>query len=499
MPIFKTLKEFDSQYETPLARAMFHISKRGILIDQQRLGALRTYIEAELQAACLDISQRIGRIAVPNAKAEKIVKKSGQPVINIGSDDQLKNLLREMGMKVPHNHKTGKETTSEDAIYKLYASTGNQVLDRVLRIGELNHMLSNDVNATLLNDVYLSDYVTTGTVTGRRSSRANVFGYGGNGQNKSKHTALGKMYRHCMVARPGRIFLSCDQASAEDWVVWAIIADQSGDTTGLKDLAVPGRHRRLASFLFAKPESECTKDTMAYYLGKKTRHANNYGTRGATMSAALAGERVLIAPKECQTLLDRANAKEPQIQNVFQKYIINELASKRELRTPIGRRRYFLDLRDYGDNAATFRNGFAYIPQSTVGDNTGLAILAEEAKAGTGKTGEVVGDHHDAVLEETRQLAVDIRKGISSLTMAFDRTLEFTGGFTLKVPIEFEVGFDLKNMFTVTLDNVDEVLEKCHAASERIGSRSIVTLSPPLSQAPSTTCGGVQSPQSVPA
>ena len=102
-------------------------------------------------------------------------------------------------------------------------------------------------------------------------------------QNLPKQSKLGKEFRYCLVADLGKIFVSCDQAQAEDWVVSTIIAEMFAETQRDSDELKAGvdRHKHLAMQIFQKPESECTKDcgTMYRYLGKKTRHAGNYGMK----------------------------------------------------------------------------------------------------------------------------------------------------------------------------------------------------------------------------
>jgi len=310
------------------------------------------------------------------------------------------------------------------------------------------------VETELLNDVLYCSYVVAGTKTGRRSSRKNFLGLGTNQQNLPRHSKLGMMFRECIIARPGKIFLACDQKSAEDWGVHGLIADWSNGSclTGISELLSGlNRHQKLACFIFGRPENECGKDSIYYYLGKKTRHAGNYGMHGRTMSETLAGENIHIASDQCDYFLGKFHSLEPQIRDIFQKGVEEHLYRDHRLVTPIGRSRVFFDLRNHSDNAEVLRDAYSYIPQSTIGDNNGLSILHCESTS----PGYVIADGHDSVTLEVEDNLSGLTAGVDLLQRGFDRTITFENGFQIRIPIEFELGYSLGEM--VTCENVDLV------------------------------------------
>lgn len=497
MPLYNTLKSFYQNYEMPLARKLYEISQRGLQTSQQKLTELRQHITHTLKTECLEISKLTGKLCAPNSYlASAMNKAAGQSIaVNLNSQQQLVALLTDLGLKLPKSRETGNATTAKEVLFELFGKTGNKVLEHLLTVGEYNHAFENFVSVELLNGVFYSDFVSTGTVTGRRSSRSNILDLGGNGQNIPKHTDLGLRQRECIVARPGKILLSCDQRAAEDWIVHGIIADQSGITTGLDELRNGvKRHQKLASFMFSKPFDQVDKTTIQYYLAKKGRHGNNYKIGANRLSTACAHEKVRITPDECKWLLQMVNKAEPQIGEVFQRYVEETLIKTRELITPVGRRRYFLGLRNYSNNNDVFRDGYSYIPQSTVGDNTGLAILDIERNA----PGSVLLDVHDAVVCEVGADRAAICQLMSIIEMAFARTFTMPGGLQLQIPVEFELGFNLKDMFTVEHNNVGSVLDRCREVSQKTGLAPTVSM---LSQPPApqtSSSGGQQPPLSLP-
>ena len=452
MPLFKTLESFYNDYEMPLARVFHEIDRRGVLVDQNRLTKFIQSIDTDLAKACQGIESVVKLKVVPKGIKGK---KTDANTLNLSSVPSLKRVLTEvLRIKLKKDWKTKNESTGEEALNEAYATTGNPVLKEILRVRELNKIKGTYAEATLLDSVLYTSYAVTGTVTGRRSSRETPFtsesGHkiGTNVQNLPKQSELGKRFRECIIARPGKIFVSCDQVQAEDWIVCAIICDVSGNADGLNELRSGiDRHKRLATQIFNKPEAECGKGTMFRFMGKKTRHAGNYGMQAPKMAVELAKEGFSLGVKYCETLLERFHALESEIRNSFQKSIEDNIRTTRTLRTPVGRERYFFGLRPDADNSKIFKEAFSYIPQSTVGDNTGLAILHCERT----KPGWVIMDTHDAITLELDDREDEILAGLKLLEDAFDREFTFPNGTKIKIPIEYTLGYDLKNEMELEL------------------------------------------------
>jgi DNA polymerase-1 len=483
MPLFNSLLDFYEKYEMPLARVFHEIDKRGVLVDQERLTKFIQSIDQDLEKVCQKIESGVGLKVVP--KQPKGTK-SVAGVLNLSSVPQLKDVLKNrLKITLKKDWKTKEESTGEEALNEAYAKTSNPVLKEILRVRELNKIKGTYAEATLLDSTLYTSYAVTGTVTGRRSSRETPFtsatGHkiGTNVQNLPKQSELGKRFRECIVARPGKIFVSCDQVQAEDWVVCGIIADVSGDTKGLEELRLGvDRHKRLATQIFQKPESECGKGTMFRFMGKKTRHAGNYGMQAPKMSVELAKEGFSLGVKYCETLLERFHAFEPEIKNSFQNWVIGTLRATRILRTPVGRERYFFGLRPDADNSKLFKEAFSYVPQSTVGDNTGLSILYCERE----RPGWVIMDTHDAVTLEVEDSEGEIYEAVELLQESFNRTFTFPNGTIIKIPVEYTLGYDLKN--EVELDP-----KKC--GDLKTGLASTYLLLHQLRKVPSVISSGV--------
>lgn len=439
--LFKSQKEYYYEYSLPLARALWKVQKRGILVDQTKLSQLQTKLKSDAQAL-LDEMSTLAQVKVIDGKSD--TKEKG--ALNINSGKQLGNVLRQRGLKLKINRKTKSETVAKDALYIMFIQSGDQLLQKIIDYRQIKTM-DKYLYAKLTSDgALLYSFNTAGTVNDRRSSSESTLGYGTNGQNFPKHSKLGKGFRECLISRPGKIFIQCDQSQAEDWVVQSIIADvsQGRITQGLDELKTKAdRHRILASKLFGKPQIDCGKETIERYLGKKTRHAGNYGMQEETMSISLAKEQKFIPIPICKKLLNIFHSEEPQIQNIFQKWVQEQLQNNHKLVTPTGYVRQALGLRLYGNNSKVFREFYSTIPQNTVCTNTGLCILSLN-DSGYIQSQELLKEDHDSVLLEVDDTPEAISKGYNDILRGFNRQFIFpVSQLSLQIPVDFEIGYSL--------------------------------------------------------
>jgi DNA polymerase I-like protein with 3'-5' exonuclease and polymerase domains len=462
------LRRFYDEYAMPLARRFFYIGKRGTMTDPVALASLRSDVVRELDEKCVSISKNLG--GRPVARSEEMARALSKQLnidvknfLNISSVPQLKNILvNDLRIKLKVDRKTHKESTGEESLNEAFASTGNPVLKDILRTRELNKVLGTNIDIRREGGVFYSCESVTGTVTGRRASRKNFLGFGSNGQNQTTHSDLGERLQGVFIARPNHIFVYCDQASAEEWIVQGIIADVSKDDRGIIELKKSmetgiSRHAILASQLFGLPISQVNnKECLEYFIGKKTRHACNYDMRENTMAAQMAAAGFPVKIEFCRDIQTRFHQVEPNIRGVYHKYIQETLCKEKKLTTPLGRERVFHGLRPYGDNAKIFREGYAQIPQSTVGDNNGMAILFMEQHSPV-----VLRDGHDSMLCETFDNFSALLDCVQLMRKAYDRVLRFPHGFEVRIPVDFKIGYSIKG------------LKKCPDPSNEVGLRSI--------------------------
>lgn len=448
-------------------QALYHgIDSRGIMTNPLRLQRARIEVQDEITKQIEIIKNAWGCHVYIGAANDDGSKDSVNLNASSGKRTPLLK-LKDLGYKIPkvsvrdeEGNYIAKDSLAELALQKILMEKNDPVIRAMLQIREYATLQSRYINANLLHTTegqfYLTNYNVAGTTTGRRSSRKHVFGFGNNAQNFPKHGAAAKIYRRCLVARPGKIFLMVDQMQAEDWPVSAL----AGNLQALDDLKNGvDRHIKLACAIFNYNEDHYTlsewKESLERYMGKKTRHANNYGMGGNTMSESLAKEGKSFPPQHCEHILKVANDADPSIKGVFHEYVHRELSKSRILKTPAGRERQFFGLRgvDPKGNGKIFREAYSYIPQSTVGDNTGFAIYAIETEKNPHLQPSTIQESHDSIIQEINNDTESIWRYLQNTIKAFDRVFRFDNGIEIQIPVEGELAYDFYN--SVTLKNVE--------------------------------------------
>lgn len=451
-------------------QAIYHrIDARGIVVDKKRLADASHYIDGDIDRQCAIISSVWGTKCYIGAanRPDPVLGASINLNASSGGNTPLAFLKDKLGFKIPkvsarddEGNYIQKESLAELTLQKIYAINqfgtpgGDPAIRALLRIRELGTLRARYINANLLPrgeySLFISNYNVAGTVTGRRGSRKHSFGYGGNAQNFPKHGELAKIFRRCLVARAGKVFLMVDQMQAEDWPTSAL----AENTEALDDLrSGVDRHRKLGCLIFDIPWDKYSdaewKDSIERYLGKKTRHANNYGMRGNTMSDSLAKEGHSLTPLQCTAILDKVNKVDPSVDKVFHAHIKKQLDINRTLNTPFGRQRIFFGLRpgDAGSNNKIFNEAYSYIPQSTIGDNNGCAVYCLESGDST-LAGKVIQESHDNTIQEIDDTVDQIWDQLQFTKAAYKRTIRMHNGIEFEVPIEGEVAYDFYNTIT---------------------------------------------------
>lgn len=467
-------------------QAIYHrIDNRGLKLHEKRLEEAKDFIEAEIQRNCAIASQQ-WNCHVYVGRDSSLPKSSAlyDNQVNLNSTQGDKSLLAKLqllGYRVPKINKRNEEgdyesrySTGELCLQKMLVENqfnyngGDPAIRAVLSVRELGKLASSYIYCDLYKSpdgdlIYLTNYNCGGTVTGRRSSRKHSFGFGNNAQNFPKHGRLARVFRRCIVARDNRLFLSVDQKGAEEWPVSALARNERALDEMRRGI---NRHIKRAAFIFAIPEqlrSETEwKDSLEYYLGKKTGHANNYGMQAARMSDSLCQEGHIVAVALCQNLLDKLNFMEPETRGVFHEYVKKEISKSRILRSPFGRERQFLGLRPNDTNTKIFNEAFSYIPQSTVGDNTGFGVHYLETNL-PNEERCVVQEGHDSIVQETEATADKIWEHLQAAEKAFDRILTFQNGIQIQIPIEAEISYDFYTTVKIkdiSYDGVTAALKK---------------------------------------
>lgn len=396
------LWEFYQQYLNSLVLPVLEMQIRGVRFDHQKRNLVKKQVQEEVVVLQESLNALAGR------------------ELNTNSPKQMKEwMYGKEGLNLKERTKkrkdTGETTVSadEDAIESAYRESGHEGLRRVLEIREKQKVLGTFLEVALDEDKRIRcSYNIAGTETGRFSSGKTTRGTGTNLQNIPSGTV-----RSLFIPDDGKVFINADLSQAEARVV----AYLSNESRLIRVFEEGGDiHRKNAANIFGCGEEQVTDDQRQ--LAKRVVHASNYGM-GPITFARTAG----CSAAEARRLLNQYFATYPGIAN-WHLDIKQQLRNKRYLINPFGRKRIFYNRWE----DSLFKEGLAFIPQSTVADIVNQALVCLHAKGV-----ELLLQVHDSVLVQaeegkTQETAELLRKCLSV-------PIEINGRI-LTVPVDVKVG-----------------------------------------------------------
>jgi uracil-DNA glycosylase family 4 len=258
------------------------------------------------------------------------------------------------------------------------------------------------------------------------------------------------------VIEEEEVFVQADSSQAEARVVW-LLAD---DEEALRLVDEIDYHAWTASWFFGGVESDYSKKALGYehpirFAGKTLRHAGHLGAgkRRAATELNTQARKYKIPIAITEAIAERAlqifHSKQPKIQHVFQAQVIEVLKKCRMLLAPrpygldaelCGRRTFF---ERWGEEL--FRQGFSYIPQRAVTDNTKMAAIRIRRRVPTIK---IVMESHDALLFTIPKSKLPV--WVPIIRQEMERPIDFSHCSIprrhLKIPCEIEVGSNYKSL-----------------------------------------------------
>lgn len=374
----------------------------------------------------------------------------GHP-LNVRSTVQLpKYLYKELHLYPIHTGKGKARRVTSDALalYKLRNRypRHSEVLSLILSMKKAHHRLSNDINVKIDPDNRIRTSYGMGPETGRTASTKSPFRTGRNMQNPERvddpDNRITNMRNFYTSDHPSLWILQGDLRQAEAMVV-AWLAHEMA----LIEMFLTGAdiHTENAMKIFKKVKEEITKRMR--YLGKVGSHSGNYNVGPQTLADTILEEtegELVIRPSQTKGLLDSYYGTYPNIRGKFHTWIRHLLDTNMTLHTPppFNRRRRFYG-KQYDDG--TYREGYAYIPQSIVPD-----IIDDAWMELSIAKFDVMHQWHDALYIQSAKesLVKTFRAMRASMTrpIALYPFCPQAYREPLSIPIDFSVGHTMGNL-----------------------------------------------------
>jgi len=392
--------------------------------------------------------------------------------INVNSPKQIALLLFE-NLKLPKKYSTGEEAITELLNSpKLTNEDTREILELILEDRRVRKSIGTYLMALpdydgKMRTTYFPCLETGRSSTGKQDppirpkievidedGKKKKKGMGIAFQTMTKHGDVGEDIRSMYVPdEDDEIFIQADSSQAEARVVWLL----AGDEEALRLVDEIDYHAHTAVWFFGpnKQLFNYDKRKLGYehpirFVGKTLRHAGHLGAgkRRASISVNTDARKFKIPINISEATAERAlkifHDKQPKIQKVFQASVIDCLKKDRTLIAPIP---YGLDEVEYGGRRTfyerwgeeLFRQGFSYIPQRAITDNTkfaGIRILARIPPI------KIIMESHDSLLFASRRNEAEGH--IKIIKEEFERPIRFNycsiPRRDLIIPCEIETG-----------------------------------------------------------
>lgn len=302
-------------------------------------------------------------IAEYETKSAELVRNLTVP-INPRSPKAKLKLLKDKGYVIPVKKATGKESTDELSLKKLRLKyPADTDLRNLIEIGGIEKALSSYLRVKTLPDKRIRFMLDAhGTETGRMSCSMDPWDGGFNAQTLTSYCK--KMIE--WAPADNRVFVEIDLSQAESRFVAYDACEETllGILERKEDI-----HKFVAAEIFQKPMADVTHEERQ--LGKKSGHGANYAMGVATFQESALKELDLVLDRKMATrVLESYHCVFPNIRR-WHAHIRNTIYRERKLDNPFGQVRYF-----YGRMSdATYREGYAYRPQSTIPSLTNHLLL----------------------------------------------------------------------------------------------------------------------------
>ena len=392
-------------YQVPLSTILWRASIKGIRIDLEKQKKYHDDTEKLCQGLQLALNQFLGR------------------ELNVNSPKEVQKFLY-LELKLPVQRKAGKVTSDEKAIEKLRKKSDHPALELIIKLREARKALSTVFDPERIDEDgrLRTEWVITGTETGRLSSRKNIRDRGCNMQN------IPKDVRDMFIADEGYSFIVADMSQVEArFVAW--FADDpiyKGMFKSGKDI-----HKQVAAWIFKMDVDAITK--VERQKAKATAHGTPYGM-GPGNVAQLYG----ISVNEAEWLQNQFFQMFPKVKTHYQVGIQDKLRSGRTLTNPFGRRRIFFDW--WGEDL--FREAYASLPQGSAADTINMAMARAYYRFPKEADATPLIQVHDEWVIQVKDAYVD------ECARIFKEEVEkpiFVNGDWLSIPLDVAVGKDWKN------------------------------------------------------
>ena len=319
--------------------------------------------------------------------------------LNVNSPKRVSEVIYNI-LKCPKRKDTSEDTLLMLMLNAVKDDKRRRILANILKERKARKTIGTYVEAKVSEDgKFHTTFNITGTETNRTStskpkppvvSEPEGLAF----QTLTKHGDVGSDLRTMLIPSPGKILIEADMSACQARIVAHLSRDEAAmaqmnrkdfkkNKFGVKDDIHTWTAMLVTNLDFLLIDDEIRQ------LGKKTRHAGNFGMGKHRLS-----EMAQISEWKAGKCLDKFHESNPNISQIYWVEVQQALADNNMILTaPSGSKRMFFD--KWGDEL--FKSAYAHLPQVTEADHVKAAGIRIETRA---PWIEFILESHDSLLAE---------------------------------------------------------------------------------------------------
>jgi len=435
------LEDIYRQHYRRVMWASLDLSLEGFTVDESERARLHAEAASELERLRHAMGELAGYPITTGPrilKSGKPSKAKNQPKGGLSNPAIMRYFYQDK--KIKPYRKGGKPTADEVALRRMavrYPKKAGAMCDLILQFRHQEKKAQFTAPTRLDRDGRMRSLFRPLTITGRAKAQTPPTRVGTNLQNQLR--SIRSMFT---ASADDHLLCELDLSQAES----RIVDGQSSDKRALELARTPpldlDQHRLMASEVLGKDEGDVTKAEREN-VGKRGRHATNYGMEGVRFSEVLIKEtegEVVLTPEECQDIIDRVMRVRPYIAK-WQAWRRGQILQDRRITNSWGR---YLRFPGRVIGKEDYKQGYAFGPQSEVGvllNQQGWVPAWSHIKREQLHTRVVLQGHDSIVLDGPRDEVWGLVRQLVPLLMA-ERT--YPGrlhDWTLAMPVGMKLGW----------------------------------------------------------
>jgi len=324
----------------PLEPVLWKMHQDGIWVDPKQLAEVKAELSRKILIEKIKMHHSVGFETNPRSPLDM---------------EFLLNFLKIPEREIVRSEKTGKVSTNEDYLQRLYGRHGHPALLECLALRKSLHLQSGFTNLECDTGGRFHSIFKIGPKSGRLACSGD--------ENGPQLQNIPLPLRRIFAAPNGRTFVELDLEQADTRVLAYDIPEPM--LIAMFESEDPDIHSQVCSEIFGIPRKEINKHgphAAKRKISKEVGHGSNYGMGPRRLVTTLRENGIFIQERQAKEFQASYFSRFGAIRGSYHPYVQERIRKTRSLHDLNGRKHLFLGFLD----DTCYREAYSRIPQGTV-------------------------------------------------------------------------------------------------------------------------------------